>query len=194
MADATEGCRTHDGVSMCFHWATAGVVLAVFALALVPGVVPGSVALHKTLGIALLVLVPLRAAWRLKARKGARAHALGSPLDRLSRIGAAAAHAALYALLLGVPLLGWAYVDAKGLDLHPFGLPMPRLVEMDRELAATLYAWKSTLAYGMLALIGLHAAAAIGWHGLVRRDGVLSSMLPLPRMPQDVAARAAAGD
>ena len=58
---------SYDAVSIAFHWITVALVLAIFALALFPGVVKGSIALHKSLGLLLLAVVPLRLAWRLTA-------------------------------------------------------------------------------------------------------------------------------
>jgi cytochrome b561 len=94
------------------------------------------------------------------------------------RLGAKGAHLALYGLLIVTPMLGWLYQDAKAIDVHFFGLELPMLVYYDRELAMWIYGWKKVAAYGLLALIFLHAVAAIGYHAVLRKDGVLRSMLP----------------
>jgi cytochrome b561 len=147
----------------------------IFALTLFPGFVKGSIALHKTLGLTLLVIIPLRAAWRLF--KGNRPQASAAE-PFLLRLGAKGAHLALYALLLATPLLGWLYADAKSLDVSPFGLDLPVLADYDRQFAWSVYYWKKWAAYGLLGLISVHALAAIGYHSLIRKDGVLRSMLP----------------
>ena len=64
------GHAPYDPLSQALHWATAVLVLASFALALWPGLVKGSAALHKSLGLALLFVVPLRLAWRLTGGSG----------------------------------------------------------------------------------------------------------------------------
>jgi len=51
------------------------------------------------------------------------------------------------------------------------------LADTDRQLAAALFRAKWWLSYGMLGAIGLHAAAALAHHYLLR-DGVLASMMP----------------
>ncbi|MBM3560789.1 MAG: hypothetical protein FJX53_13135 [Alphaproteobacteria bacterium] len=51
-------------------------------------------------------------------------------------------------------------------------------VYYDRELAMWIYGWKKVAAYTLLALILTHAAAAILYHSVIRKDGVLNSMLP----------------
>ncbi|WP_374447464.1 cytochrome b [Stella sp.] len=168
----------HDTVTIALHWITVGLVAAMFLLALVPGVVKGSIALHKNIGLLLLVVVPLRLVWRLTL--GRR---LAGPADvpKLLRLGAKGAHVALYALLLGTAALGWLYVDAKGMELHLFGVDVPSVAYYDRELAMAVYGWKKLTAYTLLALIFAHAAAAIVYHHWLRGDGVLAAMLPARR-------------
>ena len=164
---------SYSGVSIVLHWLTAFLVIAIFALALAPGLVKGSIALHNTLGVLLLVLVPLRAAWR--ALEGGTINHADEP--RFMRLLAKSVHGALYLLLVTVPVLGLMYVDAKGVPFTLFGAALPQIVYYNRELAQTLYAVKTVLAYGMLALIFVHAAAAIAYHHFFRRDRVLRSML-----------------
>jgi cytochrome b561 len=165
----------YDAVTIFLHWLIAVLVLLMFVLAIWPGVVKGAIALHKSIGLSLLVLVPIRIVWRLFF--GRRTHTLdGLPL--LLRLGGKGAHIALYGLLLITPMLGWLYVDSRADQTEAFGLELPMLVYYDRHLQYTLYLCKQFAAYGLLALIGLHAAAAIVYHGLIRKDAVLNSMLP----------------
>ncbi len=181
MQTQTAAGNTYDSVSIAFHWITVFLVLALFVLALFPGIVKGSIALHKTLGTTVFVVVVLRLLWRLFKARLPRPET-GVPL--LLRLGAKAAHAALYLLLLTVPVLGYLYLDAKGLPLYLFGfegveaLEMPSAVYYDRKLAMTIYGWKQVAAYGLLTLIVMHALAAIVYHSMMRNDGVLRSMLP----------------
>jgi cytochrome b561 len=165
----------YDTVTIAFHWAVAIMVLCQFALALVPGVVKSSISLHKGLGLILLVLVVLRIVWRLffGRRTGTSADA---PL--LLRLAAKAGHFGLYGLLIVTPILGWLYLDARAMDVHVLGLELPMLLYYDRDLANWIYGWKKVAAYSLLALIFVHAGAAIVYHARLRRDRVLHSMLP----------------
>ncbi len=167
--------ETHDAVSIALHWTTVLLILCLFLLSLFPGIVKGSIALHKTLGLLVLIIVPLRIAWRLF---GARRPQTMQAEPLLLRLGATGAHLALYALLLVTPMLGWLYVDAKGMELALLGFELPSVTYYDRELAMSVYWLKQWAAYGLLALILAHAAAAIGYHSWIRRDGVLRSMVP----------------
>ena len=162
----------YDAATIVFHWLTAFLVTAIFALALWPGIVKGSVALHNTLGVVLLGLVTLRAAWRLVRRGGPRR----AEASRARRLAARATHGALYVMLFAIPLRGLAYVDAKGVPFSLFGMHLPQLVHYDRELAQVLYAAKTAIAYGMLTLLLVHAAAGLLYHHFFLQDGVLRSM------------------
>lgn len=165
----------YDSVTIGFHWLTVFLVVSLFLLALFPGVIKGSIALHKTLGLLVMGLVVLRILWRLFLGRRSRA---GHAEPLLLRLAAKGAHAALYALLLTVPMLGWLYHDAKGMDLHFLGMEMPMLMYYDREYAMWVFGWKQVVAYTLLGLIVVHAAVAIVYHAYWRKDGVLRSMLP----------------
>ena len=185
------GRDRYDPLSQALHWATAALVLASFALALWPGLVKGSAALHKSFGLALLFVVPLRLGWRLTAGwGGARPGSKGG-----GTLAAKAVHGMLYAMLLAVPLLGWLHLNSKGIGVSMFGLHLPMLADADRELASVLFRAKRWLSYGMLGAVGLHAAAALAHHHLLR-DGVLASMMPHgfgrrpPAMPDAVSGAA----
>jgi cytochrome b561 len=180
----------YDSVTIGFHWLTVALVTAMFLLALFPGVVKGSIALHKTLGLIILIVVPLRILWRLF-----RGRRVPPPDDMpaLLRLGALGAHVGLYVLLLLTPALGWLYVDAKGSELSLFGFEMPSVAYYDRALAMTVYGWKQVAAYGLLALIFAHAGAAIVYHHLIRRDAVLQAMLPQAARTGGKVAAAVAG-
>ena len=140
------------------------------------------------------VLVLLFAAFRIVSRLGVRAP---DTHDRRSLAGRAAAllHLFLYLALIALPLLGWAYFNARGKPVVFFGLELPRLLGRDRDLAETLESLHTTLGWVLLATIGVHALGAL-WHHFGAKDDVLRSMLlrgtapkptppPLPTPPVD---------
>lgn len=86
-------------------------------------------------------------------------------------------HLGLYALMIGLPLLGWLTLSAAGKPIPFFGLELPALIGADKKLAGDLKELHETLAVAGYWLIGLHAAAAL-FHQYVRRDGTLQRMLP----------------
>jgi cytochrome b561 len=165
--------RSYGAVSIILHWLTAFLVIAIFALALAPGLIKGSIALHGTLGVLLLALVPLRAAWRML--EGGAVEHLQEP--QALRVLAKTVHGLFYLLLVAVPALGLIYVDAKGIPFTFFGVALPQIAFYSSDFAQAVYGLKAWLAYSMLALIFVHAAAAIAYHQFLRRDRVLRSML-----------------
>jgi cytochrome b561 len=88
-------------------------------------------------------------------------------------------HVLLYVFLLVIPVSGWLYSSATGVQVVYLGLiPLPDLVARDRELGNVLKAIHVTLNFTLLALVCVHAAAAFKHH-FVDRDAVLARMLPL---------------
>lgn len=91
---------------------------------------------------------------------------------------AKAAHLALYALLIVIPLLGVLLTWLRGDALSFFGLfTIPAPFSPDRDTARSIKAVHSLLANGILILVGIHSLAAL-WHHFVRKDDVLKRMLP----------------
>ena len=96
------------------------------------------------------------------------------------RRAAAATHALLYALMIAIPLSGWVYSSATGVQVVYLGLfPLPDLVPKDKALAAVLKTLHITLNFTLLALVLLHAGAAL--EAPFRR--------PRPRAPAHAAGR-----
>jgi cytochrome b561 len=90
----------------------------------------------------------------------------------------------LYVLVLAIPISGWLFSSASGFPVVYFGvLPLPDLVGKDKELAKLLQSVHATLNYTLMAIIVVHAAAAIKHH-FVDRDVVFHRMLPLLREPR----------
>ena len=130
-------------------------------------------AYHKWIGITVFLLTLARLAWRF-------AHPV-RPLattPEWQRRAAVAAHALLYLLLIAIPLSGWIYSSATGVQVVYLGLmPLPNIVGKDRALAAALKTVHFTLNFALLALVLVHAGAALRHH-FIDRDRVLLRMLP----------------
>ncbi|EPE97815.1 cytochrome b [Rhizobium grahamii] len=129
---------------------------------------------HKTLGIAILVLALVR----LVVRFISGAPPLPADLPEPMKLAAYLSHVALYALMIGMPLIGWAMMSAAGYPIVLYGgLRLPAIVPQSDSLHALLWSAHFYLAFAFFALVLMHLAAAL-FHGLVRRDGVLQTMLP----------------
>lgn len=133
---------------------------------------PLMIELHKATGLALLVLVILRIALRLSLPHPP----LPRDLPAIQRLAAGASHLLLYALMLAMPLLGWAMLSAGG---YPRPLQLPAIAPHDLQLYAVLRQAHGWAGYLLFATVLVHLGAAL-MHALVRRDGVLRSMWPGP--------------
>ncbi|HVI56748.1 MAG TPA: cytochrome b [Luteibacter sp.] len=131
---------------------------------------------HRHFGLFVLALFVVRVVVRLRVGKLPSAGEMAWPV----RVAAGLTHVALYALLVTLPLLGWALSSAEGNPVHVFGATLPNLVAADEDLADNLQAWHLDAAWVLLGLVCLHIAAAL-WHHFVMRDGVLRRMWPKRR-------------
>ena len=138
--------------------------------------------LHKSIGLTILALVLIRLLWRWTHPPPP----LPEHMPNWERFAANASHLFLYALMITMPLLGWAIVSSS-----PIGLPtivfqtfewphIPWLALLEPDDKKSYEGFFKTLhrigGYTLLALIVIHVAAAIKHH-LVDRDDVLARML-----------------
>jgi cytochrome b561 len=126
---------------------------------------------HKTLGIAILLLAVIRLGVRL--RYGAPA--LPADLPEPMRLAAHLSHYVLYALMIAMPLIGWAMMSAAAYPIVLYGgLRLPPILPASTGLHTLLWGAHYYLAFTFFALVLLHIAAAL-LHLLIRRDGVFQS-------------------
>lgn len=172
--------ETYNRGAIVLHWLTAALIVANLLLGLSMVGMPISprklswYLVHKSIGVTVFLLTSLRLAWRV-----IRPHPAPVPMPRWQRRSAAASHALLYVLLFVIPLSGWLYSSATGVQVVYLGVvPLPDLLAKDRALANVLRIVHLSLNALLFATICLHAAAAIRHH-FVDRDRVLARMLPL---------------
>lgn len=178
MTDATR----YTGTAVALHWLSAALILCGFSiglwmtrLALSPLKLQWY-SYHKWIGITVFLVAVCRLAWRWR-----HPAPFAVPMPEWQRRAAAATHAALYVLMLAIPLSGWIYSSATGVSVVWLGLvPLPDLVGKDKALAAVLKVVHTGLNYTLLALVSVHMGAALKHH-FVDRDGTLARMLPLLR-------------
>jgi len=168
-------------VSQWLHWLTVLLILALAVIGLVMGDLPRTpkyfwvYTAHKSLGISVLVLLPVRLFWRLWA--GAPGPVTGTP--GWQHAMANVTHWLLYVMLLAVPLSGWLYDSASSLrPFRLFGLvEMPKLSAPDEALGELAHSAHIGLFWVMILLVAGHAGAAL-WHHIIQRDETLTRMLP----------------
>jgi cytochrome b561 len=170
----------YTGTAKALHWTILALLIVQFVVAwTMPDIKRDTkpdtlINLHLSIGVLILAVAVIRLGWRAT-------HAEPPPADGVppwQTQSARIVHWLLYVLLFVVPVLGWINASWRGFPVVMFGLELPKLV------ATRVAGWgwtgdvHSILAeYAMLALVGLHVAAAL-YHYFVRRDGVLQRMLP----------------
>jgi cytochrome b561 len=173
----TNTSRHFSPLARLLHWTMAVLILAmlfvgVAMVATVSHAHATLIALHRPLGVALLVLALIRVVVRLKNGSPA----LPDDMPELQRFAAKASHLALYGLFIAMPLIGWAMLSAGGYPVMLFGAwHLPAIVPQNVDLFALLRALHTWLAFALFATVLANIAAAL-FHGLIRRDGVFSSM------------------
>jgi cytochrome b561 len=172
-------------LSILLHWAMLLLIACVYATIELRTFFPkgsdlreGLKSWHFMLGLCVLALVIVRIGARLLGETPA---IIPSP-PRWQTFAGRGMHLLLYALMLGMPIAGWLTLSAMGKEVSFFGLGVPPLVPPDKPLAEQvkeLHETGGTIGYW---LVGLHAAAAL-FHHYVLRDDAFTRMLPavLPR-------------
>ena len=154
--------KGYSRIQIALHW----VVLPLIAVNLVfedwietaweqvehggPALYDAGALAHIGVGVAVLVL----ALWRLGLRLGRGVPDLPAGNPPLMRVAAHLGHWALYAAMIGVPVVGlmaWFGASEDLAELHELGKPV------------------------FLLLIAGHVAAAV-WHQVVLKDGLMARM------------------
>lgn len=159
------------------HWILAALIITLLALGWYMMTVehePGADSLfnlHKSLGLAVLVLVALRIVWRL----GHPVAPLPDYVPAWQKKLATATEWALYLCMAAMPLTG--YLGAAHQKQPPafFGLATPAWTQPNHDLAERLFDIHGLIAWPLVALIVLHVAGAFK-HIFIDRDKVFARM------------------
>ena len=176
----------YGAVAQTFHWLTAVLVGAAYLLGeggpesrVYSAERASTLTWHETLGMLVIAVVVLRLAWRFIDRQPDE-----QPMPAWMQLGSRLVHWLLYALLAAVPLTA---IFGAWLAGHPvFFLGIGEIgpfSELAHDLGRSLAEVHTTLGNVIIWVAGLHAAAAI-YHHFILRDRVLKTMLPIgPTQP-----------
>jgi len=170
-------------VAILIHWTIVALFVAQMLLGLAPRWVASMaqqftlIQWHKSFGFLILALALLRLVWAALNTWPRRPAALG----RGEWLAAKIVQGSLYALMLIVPLAGWALVSTSTLRVPSFAFDLIVIPDlpMSRSDAAETF-WRVThqwLAYATAAIATGHMLAALRHH-LWLGDGVLKRMWP----------------
>ncbi len=171
--------ESYGWLAIALHWLMALAIFGMFGLGLYmveltyyDAWYKGSLDLHKSVGMVIFVLWLLRLIWRMNNETPDE---LPGPFweQLLARL----MHVALYAVMLALMISGFLISTADGRSIDVFGLvPVPALpwrVENQEDIAGEIHEW---LAWGLMALVSLHAVAAVK-HQWLNKDRGLMRML-----------------
>jgi cytochrome b561 len=181
--------RRFTPLQRALHWIMAVCILAMLfiGVGMVSTIAPDYltlVGIHKPLGLLILILALIRLVVRL--RYGAPPLPLDLPEPM--KLAAYLSHYALYALMIAMPLIGWAMLSAADYPVTLWhSIWLPQIVPQSASLHTLLWNAHFYLAFPFFALILMHLAAGL-FHALIRRDGVFDAMGP--RLTHDEVAPA----
>src|ERR1700757_2993191 len=174
--------------SRLLHWTMAVMVLTMLGIgvAMVASLANYHtlVAIHRPLGIAILILVVVR----FVNRQLSRLPPFPATMSRAERTAARASKLTMYGLMFILPLVGWGMLSAARYPIVLYGsLHLPFILPHDAMLYAALRKAHTILAY-LFFLMFLAHFGAILFHTLIVGDGMLKRMAPWNIPPQESAS------
>ncbi len=186
--------QRYTRTAMVLHWVVAVLIVGNVVLGLAADSLPedwirSAVDTHKSIGITVLGLAVLRLLWRFAHRPPP----MPDSYARSERLGAHAAHVALYVLIFALPISGWMHDSAwNGGATHPVFLygvipwfRIPALANLDPatkdHLHAVLFTCHVWFGYALYGLLGLHVLGALKhqfWDGEAELQRMMSGRLP----------------
>jgi superoxide oxidase len=165
--------------SIRLHWITALLMVAVYACIELRELYPKGSDIreafktwHFMLGLTVLLLTT----FRLYIRAKHRTPAIIPQPSPIAMLSAHLAHAMLYMMMIGLPLLGWIMLSAAGKPIPFYGLELPPLVNENEAFAKSIKSLHKTIGTAGYLLIALHTFAAL-FHHYFLKDNTLLRML-----------------
>jgi len=179
MSMLSDNSKRYGLISQVLHWGVAALTIGAYItgevlVGAVDDAKTNTMYWHASLSILVVGFFAIRAAWRLSQT---------SPDELNQRKLEVLAHKlvvlALYALPVLLTITGVVSILAAGQAVDFFALDfLAGWTVADSELSQLLEEVHIILAHAVITVFGLHTVAAL-WHQFVRRDGVLSRMLPI---------------
>jgi cytochrome b561 len=170
-----------DAVSIGLHWLTVVLVAGQFLTARLFDLATAEHALlltvHRSAGLVTLAVIITRFAWR---HSFAHLPPFPARMPKLQQRLATFNEYGLYACMLLQPLTGLGGTLARGRPFMLFAWRAPALWPANKQVQQVLHALHEGGAQALVALIGVHIAAAL-LHAFVLRDGVFQRMWPVRR-------------
>ncbi|KGJ90975.1 cytochrome b [Colwellia psychrerythraea] len=171
---------TYDKGYKWLHWLMAALVILMFmatfgfAQANTDAAKIEMLTGHSSIGSVIFLLFVIRFCKRFIFKSPRPKHELAP----LTNVGAKVGHLTLYSLLFYVPVTGYLSARAHELPVYWFGqLNLATLTGYQQSSFEMIRSFHQLGVQTLMVVVVLHIAAAV-FHGLVKRDGVFSSMWP----------------
>lgn len=112
---------------------------------------------HQDLGILILLLM----LFRLVLRHLTIIPAVSREFSRIERVGASVVHYLFYGILIIEPVVGYLMSSYGGHDVYFFGIKVPMLVSLNKELAGRFAELHEIVAFILIFTIALHVLGAL---------------------------------
>lgn len=177
--------------SRILHWLMAAMLLSMLFIGVTMVASLGNyhrlVAIHRPLGIMIFILAIIR----LINRKFTTLPPFPPTMSVRERRIATATEKLLYALMIVMPLIGWAMLSAGHYPVVMFGpVHLPPILPANPTLYALLRKTHTVLAY-LLFLTFLGHLSGVLFHTMVIRDGLLNRMALWPTRSPNPEVKAA---
>ncbi len=183
--------RRYSPINQFLHWVTALGMFAILALAWVmvnategSAVQHGTYNWHKTLGLIVLALTLFRIVWRCFDRPPPYPARVAVWNHRLATL----AYWLFFFVMIWMPVTGFIDSAYDGYPIRLFNLiPTPAIFARNDRMADLFARLHDLGQWPVYALIVLHLAAVV-FHLIWARDGVLGRMLPEQALDADTPA------
>jgi cytochrome b561 len=176
--------ESYSRTAIGLHWLIALLIICGFYLGWImtdiPGFTPTKLkyfSWHKWIGVTVFALAVIRVLWR----SSHKAPSMPRRMPGWQKGVAHLTHFLLYVLMLIIPVSGYLYSSAAGIQVVYLGvLPLPTIIGPDNAMKVTLKTVHIYLNYTLLILVAMHVLAALKHH-FIDRDGLLARMIPFLR-------------
>lgn len=156
------------------HWLTALIVVGMLACGFIMTDLDSKIypikwslySWHEDIGIIVLLLTLLR----LLLRNTTKTPPLPIEFSKLIKFGAHMMHYLFYVVLVAQPIFGYLMATFGGHKVLFFGIPLPALVESNKEFAGLAAEAHEITALILIAMICLHLLVALKHRYLDKQD------------------------
>ncbi len=170
--------RQFTAFSRLLHWTMAAMVLTMLCIgvAMVASLANYHVlvSIHRPLGIAILILVVVR----FVNRQMSPLPPFPATMSCAERFAATASEFTMYGLMFVLPLVGWGMLSAARYPIVLFGsVHLPFILPHNALMYSVLRKAHTVLGYLFFLTFIAHFAAIL-FHSLIVRDGIIMRMVP----------------